>query len=159
MMILFLFKPMEIKQHAFKEVPLFTISNFTMHELDQKGLVTLMNGSKAERFTNRYRVENMDYTDNSKEYMANMKSNYGVYKNEVVHLDGDILYVREDGLTFETQKAVYNKKTAIATANGDFVLYRGSNRVTGEKLKYNNSLETIESKNVKAIYKLEESKR
>ncbi|MDT8339661.1 MAG: LPS export ABC transporter periplasmic protein LptC, partial [Sulfurimonas sp.] len=74
-MILFLFKPMEIKQHVFKEVPLFTISNFTMHELDQKGLVTLMNGSKASRFTDRYTVEEMDYTDNSKEYMANMKSN------------------------------------------------------------------------------------
>lgn len=158
-MILFLFKPMEIKQHTFKEVPLFTISNFTMHELDQKGLVTLMNGSKAERFTDRYTVEEMDYTDNSKEYMANMKANNGVYKNEVVHLNGDILYVREDGLTFETQKAVYNKKTSIATADGDFLLYRGSNRVTGEKLKYNNSLEKIESKNVKAIYKLEESKR
>ncbi|MDT8338262.1 MAG: LPS export ABC transporter periplasmic protein LptC, partial [Sulfurimonas sp.] len=81
------------------------------------------------------------------------------YKDEVVHLSGDILYVREDGLTFETQKAVYNKKTAIATADGDFVLYRGANRVTGEKLKYNNSLEKIESKNVNAIYKFEESKR
>lgn len=158
-MILFLFKPMEIKQHVFKEVPLFTISNFTMHELDQKGLVTLMNGSKAARFTDRYTVEEMDYTDNSKEYMANMKANSGVYKNEVVHLNGEILYVREDGLTFETQKAVYNKKTAIATADGDFVLYRGANRVTGEKLKYNNSLEKIESKNVNAIYKFEESKR
>lgn len=158
-MILFLFKPMAIKQHVFKEVPLFTISNFTMHELDQKGLVTLMNGSNAARFTDRYRVEEMDYTDNSKEYMANMKANSGVYKNEVVHLNGDILYVREDGLTFETQKAVYNKKTAIATADGNFVLYRGANRVTGEKLKYNNSLEKIESKNVNAIYKFEESKR
>ena len=158
-MILFMFKPMEIKQHAFKEVPLFTISTFTMHELDQKGLVTLMNGSKATRFTNRYTVEEMDYTDNSKEYMANMKANSGVYKNEVVHLEGDIVYVREDGLTFETQKALYNKKTAIATADGKFVLYRDSNRVTGEKLKYNDSLERVEARNVNAIYKLEESKR
>jgi len=158
-MILFMFKPMEIKQHAIKEVPLFTISTFTMHELDQKGLVTLMNGSKGTRYTNRYTVEDMDYTDNSKEYMANMKANRGVYKNEVVNLSGDILYVREDGLTFETQKALYNKKTAIATANGKFVLYRGVNRVTGEKLKYNDSLERVEARNVNAIYKIEESKR
>ncbi len=158
-MILLLFKPMEIKQHAFKEVPLFTISTFTMHELDKEGLVTLMNGSKASRFTNRYTVEDMDYTDNSKEYMANMKANSGVYKNEIVDLVGDILYVREDGLTFETQKAVYNKKTAIATADGEFLLYRDSNRVTGVKLKYNDSLERVEAKNVYAIYKLEERKR
>ncbi|TKI69848.1 LPS export ABC transporter periplasmic protein LptC [Sulfurimonas crateris] len=159
LMILFLFKPMEIKQHAYKEVPLFTISTFTMHELDKNGLVTLMNGSEASRFTNRYTVKDMDYTDNSKEYMANMKANSGVYKNEIVDLVGDILYVREDGLTFETQKALYNKKTAIATANGKFVLYRDANRVTGVKLKYNDSLERVEAKNVYAIYKLEERKR
>lgn len=159
LMILFLFKPMEIKQYAYKEVPLFTISTFTMHELDKNGLVTLMNGSEAARFTNRYTVKDMDYTDNSKEYMANMKANSGVYKNEIVDLVGDILYVREDGLTFETQKAVYNKKTAIATADGEFLLYRDSNRVTGVKLKYNDSLERVEAKNVYAIYKLEERKR
>lgn len=158
-MILFLFKPLEIKQHVSKEVPLFTISSFTMHELDSNGLVTLMNGSEAAKYANRYTVQKMQYTDNSKEFMANMKANSGIYKNDMVYLDGDIVYIREDGLTFETQKATYNKKTSIAAADGNFVLYRDSNRVVGEKLKYNNSLERVESKNVKAVYQLKESNK
>lgn len=157
-LILLLFKPLEIKQQKFTEIPLFSISSFTMHEINRDGLITLMNGNKATKYSNRYEVEQMDYTDNSKKYIANMRSNSGIYKDDVVFLLGDIKYIREDGLTFETQTAAYDKRTNIAVTDGDYVLYRGKNRVTGKELKYNNSLETIESKNVKAIYQLEESK-
>lgn len=159
MMILFLFKPLDIKQKIFNEVSLFSISSFTMHELNSDGLLTLMNGEKATKYTDRYVVEKMDYTDNSKKYIANMKSNSGVYKDDIVSLSGDIVYIREDGLTFQTQKAIYNKKTNIAMTEADYLLFRDNNRVTGKELKYNNSLDTIESKDVTAIYQLQESKR
>ncbi|WP_310441477.1 LPS export ABC transporter periplasmic protein LptC [Sulfurimonas sp.] len=158
-MILFLFKPLEIKEQSFVDVPLFSISSFRMYEFDSKGLITLMNGTSATKYKDRYSVEKIDYTDNSKEYMANMKSNNGVYENDAVYLEGDILYIREDGLTFETQKATYDKKTSIATADGNYVLYRGANRVTGKELKYNNSLDKIQSKNVTVKYQLEKSKK
>ena len=62
-------------------------------------------------------------------------------------------------MTFETQKAVYDKKTTIATTDGDYVLYKGSNMVKGEELKYNNSLEIVKSKNVVVKYQLEERSR
>jgi LPS export ABC transporter protein LptC len=155
-MILFLFKPLEIKEQLFVDVPLFSISSFTMYEFDTKGLITLMNGDKATRYKDRYSVEKIDYTDSSKDYIANMKSDNGIYKNEIVYLDGNIVYVREDGLTFETQKATYNKKTSLAVADGDFVLYQEKNRVTGNALKYNSSSEKIESKNVTVKYNLKE---
>ncbi|MCW8954041.1 MAG: LPS export ABC transporter periplasmic protein LptC [Sulfurimonas sp.] len=159
LLILFAFKPLDIKQQVFTDVPLFSITSFTMHELNQEGLITLMNGTKAVRYEDRYTVDFMDYTDNSKEYIANMKSNTGVYKDEIVDLNGDVVYFREDGLTFETQHAVYNKKTTIAYADGKYVLYRGKNVVTGDRLQYNNSLERIKSKNVIAKYQLKESKK
>lgn len=154
--ILFLFKPAEIAQRVSSEVPLFTISAFTMHEIDKEGLTTFMNGDKATKYANRYVVEQMDYTDNSKEYIANMKSDNGIYKNEIVYLDGNIVYVREDGLTFKTDKATYNKKTTVAKADGEYILYRGDNTVKGRGLVYNGSLETIKSKNVNATYQLQE---
>ncbi|HUH41662.1 MAG TPA: LPS export ABC transporter periplasmic protein LptC [Sulfurimonas sp.] len=155
-MILFLFKPIDIKENSFGDVELFSISTFTMYEFDSKGLITLMNGTKAIRYSDRYRVDDIDYTDNSKEYVANMKSNNGIYKDDIVYLDGDIVYVREDGLTFETQKATYNKKTSIAIADGPYLLYRGANRVIGKALHYNSDLEKITSKNVTAKYQLKE---
>ncbi|MDD5400172.1 MAG: LPS export ABC transporter periplasmic protein LptC [Sulfurimonas sp.] len=156
LMIFLVFKPLEMEQQKFGEVPLFSISSFTMHELNAKGLISLINGNKATRYTDRYTVEKINYTDNSKEYIANMKSNNGIYKDDIVYLDGDIVYVREDGLTFETQKATYDKKTTIATADGDYLLYKGSNIVNGKELKYNNSLERVESRDVVVKYQLEE---
>lgn len=158
-MILFLFKPLEIKEQSFVDVPLFSISSFTMYEFDSNGLITLMNGAKATRYKDRYAVEKIDYTDSSKKNIANMKSNSGIYKNDIVYLDGNILYTREDGLTFETQKATYDKKISLATADGDYVLYKGTNRVTGKELKYNNSLDKIESKNVTVKYQLKKSSK
>lgn len=158
-MILFLFRPAEVTQQKFSDVPLFSISTFTMYELNSKGLITLMNGDRAIRYNDRYTVEKMNYTDNSKKYLANMQSNSGIYKDDVVYLDGDIIYAREDGLTFETQKATYNKKSFTATTEGNYVLYQGSNRVNGEDLKYNNSLERAESKNVVVRYQLQERSR
>ena len=158
-MILVLFKPLDIKKNNFTDVPLFNIAAFTMYELDEKGLTSLMSGSQGIRYKDRYSVKLMDYTDNSQEYIANMKSNTGIYKGDTVYLNGDVVYFREDGLTFETQKVVYNKKTAIATADGSYVLYRNNNKVTGNKLKYNNALNRVKSKNVVVKYQLEERKK
>lgn len=159
LVILFAFKPMEIKEQPSGDVPLFSITSFVMYELDVKGLITTMNGTTATRYRDRYTVEGIDYTDSSKEYIANMKSKNGIYKDDVVYLEGDIVYKREDGLTFETQKATYDKKASIANAEGEYLLYRGENRVVGRGLHYNSAQETINSKDVTAKYQIEERKK
>lgn len=159
LVILFAFKPLDIKEQPSGDVPLFSITSFVMYELDAKGLITTMNGETASRYKNRYTVEGIDYTDSSKEYIANMKSKSAIYKDDVVYLNGDIVYLREDGLTFETQKATYNKKTSIAVAEGEYLLYRGENSVVGKGLNYDSSQETISSRDVTAKYQIEERKR
>ena len=158
MMIYFIFEPMDIKKQDSKEVPLFSLDTFTLHELDRFGLITLMSGSKAKRYSNRYDVQDIDYTDNSKEYTANMKAKHGLYKNEVVYLDGDVFFSREDGLKYFSQKVVYNKKTDVATSKTDFVAMMGQNQVYGTSIIVNNKLDRINSKNVYAIYKIKENK-
>jgi len=61
------FKPLNIKQQAFVDVPLFELKNFMMYELDTKGLRTIMLGNSATRYSNRYTVQDIDYTDNEKD--------------------------------------------------------------------------------------------
>ncbi len=153
-----MFKPMDIKMQHFKDVPLFELSDFTMYELNPKGLTTILLGSNATRYSDRYTIKNMDYTDNSKKYIANMVSDFGVYKNEIVKLIGHVIYVREDGLTFKSQKALYNKKTADITSNTKYIAYLNNNVITGSYIKYNNISEKIYSKNVIAKYQLKEEK-
>jgi LPS export ABC transporter protein LptC len=147
---------MNLKKQEFTDVPLFELTSFTLHELNRAGLQTLMTGDSAIRYSDRYSVKNIDYTDNSKEYIANMKARHGLYKDEVVELEDDVIYSREDGLTFETSRASYDKKSTIATADADYVSYRGKNTINGSFVKYNNSLNRVESKNVVATYQLSE---
>ncbi|OIP57840.1 MAG: LPS export ABC transporter periplasmic protein LptC [Helicobacteraceae bacterium CG2_30_36_10] len=157
-MIFFLFKPLNIKEQKFTDVPLFELSAFTMHELNIYGLQTLMLGDKGARYKDRYTVKNIDYTDNSRSYLANMRADFGVYKNEIVNLDGNVFYSREDGLVFETQKVIYNKKTSIAYVNQDYVSYRDNNKIIGTSLEYNNFLNQVKSTDVVANYHIEEKK-
>jgi LPS export ABC transporter protein LptC len=159
LLILVAFKPLGIKQQKFVDVPQFTLHDFTMYELDNFGLTTLMSGKNGIKYSNRYVVKNVDYTDNSQEYIANMKAKKGVYKNQIITLTGDVKYVREDGLTFETQKVVHNRKTGIANANGPYVMYQNKNKAVGIRLVYDNIKDRIKSKNVTINYQLDEGKK
>jgi len=148
---------MHIKQQAFVDVPLFELKDFTMYELDRKGLRTIMLGSAATRYSNRYTVQNIDYTDNEKEeYIANMKAQHGIYKDNIVTLSGNVAYVRDDGLTFKTQKAVYKKKTSSVVSDVGYVAYLNDSIIKGSYIRYNNKKNRIFSKNVRAKIELQE---
>ncbi|MBD3823240.1 MAG: LPS export ABC transporter periplasmic protein LptC [Epsilonproteobacteria bacterium] len=152
--IFLFFKPLEVKQESFEDVPLFELSHFTLYELNREKLSTVMHGDKAIRFDNRYRVDGINYTDNSEYYVANMRSNLGIYKDDIVDLKGDVTYTREDGLTFETQHATYDKIKGIASTNVRFLAYRGSDRVEGAGLLYENKENKARAKGVSAVYNL-----
>lgn len=139
------------------DVPLFELKDFTMYELDTSGLHTIMLGSSATRYSNRYTVKDIDYTDNEKEeYIANMKSDKGIYKNDIVTLTGNVTYVRDDGLTFKTQKAVYNKKSSDVVSDVGYVAYLNDSVIRGSYIKYNNEKNRIFSKDVRAKIQLQE---
>jgi len=157
-MIYFLFEPMKIKKINTKEVPLFSLGVFTLYELDRFGLTTLMKGTQASRYSDRYDVKNIDYTDNAKEFSSNMKAKHGLYKNEIVYLDGDVYFTRKDGLKYFSQKAVYNKKTDISISEVDYVANMGLNQVWGSYLRYDTKKEKIKAKNIYAIYEIKETK-
>lgn len=155
-MIYLLFQPLELKEQKFVDIPLFELKTFTIYELDTVGLKTILLGSKSNRFDDRYTIEDIDYTDNSKEYIANIKADHGIYKEDNVFLNGHVIYAREDGLTFESEKAKYNKKAKIISTDTDFVIYKDKNVVRGTSAEYNNLTDQIKAKNTKATYQLKE---
>lgn len=157
LMIFFLFKPMEITEQKHGEIAMFQIENFLLHELNPTGLITLIKGEEGKRFTNRYEVDKIDYTDNSKEFKANMLANFGIYKNEIVTLSGDVDYTREDGFRFTTQEVVYERLASVATTKVPYKATMGKNIVIGTWLQQNNTKNTTLSKNINAIYFIEES--
>jgi len=152
------FKPLNIKTQNFEETPLLEVTSFTLHELNTVGIATIMKGNNALRYEDRYLVKNIDYTDNSKKYKANMVADDGIYKDNMVHLQGNIIYNREDGLVFKTQKADYDKVTQIATSPTDYVSFMGNNQMDGSSLKYDSVNKKMESQNVNITYQLKEEK-
>ncbi len=138
-------------------MPLFEFSTFINYEINKVGLDTIMIGTKAIRYADRYTVDDVNFTDNTKKYIANMKADTGVYKQDILTLKGNVVYTREDGLILETSKAIYNKTNSVTTIDNDYVLYKGNNKVIGSSAKYNGVLNTIESKNVTAKYQIKEN--
>jgi len=153
-MIFILFKPLNIKEREFIDVPLLEIGEFAMYELNKMGLETFMIGDKMLRYSDRYTVRNIDFTDDSKGHISNMKANSGLYKDNIVDLKGDISYVREDGLAFESQTMTYNTKTSIAKTESEYVAFRGKSTMRGSSLEYNSLLNKIKSSNVEVNYQL-----
>jgi len=147
---------MDIKQQDFVDVPLFELTAFTIHELSNKGLQTYIIGETGVRYEDRYTISKMNYTDNSQDFIANMKSDNGIYKKNMVYLDGNVIYVREDGITFETQKATYNTETSVAKAKSDYIAHKGKSTMVGDIMNYNSLLKLLDSENVTVKYQLKE---
>ena len=155
-MIFIFFKPLKLKEQNFVDVPQLELKNFTMYELTPEGLQTYMLGSSGTKYDNRFIVKNVDYTDKSPEYIANMKADEGIYKDDMVILKNNVLYTRDNGFEFQTQKLVYDKNSSEAISDVGYTAHLGDNVVKGTYIKYNNKLNRVYSKNIDATYQLQE---
>jgi LPS export ABC transporter protein LptC len=158
MMIFLFFKPLEIKKQEFVDVPLLNIDKFTMYEFNREGLQTVMKGEETLRYSDRYTVSDINFTDYSEDFKANMSAKEGLYKGNTVNLEGNVTYHREDGLAFKSKTLLYNTKTAIAVTNDKYIANFGVSTMQGETLNYNSKSNKIKSKNVSINYKLNERK-
>ncbi len=158
-MIYMFFHPMKLAKLDKGEVAQLELSNFTIYDLDQEGLKSIFQGSKGYRYVNRYEVSDVNYTDNSKKYIANITSNYGVYKNNIVDLTGNLIYKRADGLTYKSDDGNYNQKTGVLRTKGKYISYRNDDRITGKNLMYNSKNGYTTSDEVSAVYQLKNSEK
>lgn len=129
-----------------------------MYEFDPFGLKTLMLGSEAFRYKDRYTVDDIDHTDNSKTHISNLRADFGVYKNNRLDLDGNVTLIRDDGLNYETEKAFYYKDKGLFVTDTDYVLSQGRNVVHGTYIDHNNLTGKMHSKNIRAKYYIKEVK-
>jgi len=158
MLIYIFFQPLKIKEQKFGEIALLTMDNFTMYELQTTGLQTIMAGTKSIRYTDRYIIDDINFTDNSKEYISNILADDGIYKNDIVDLKGNVIYKREDGLTFQSNTLHYNTKTKIAQTQDKYIAYKSTNSMKGTSFVFDSANEIMKSKEVTVIYQLKESK-
>ena len=158
-MIYIFFNPMKLEKLDQKEIPQLEITNFTIYDLDKTGLISLFNGAKGFRYKDRYEVSDINYTDNSKEYISSLTSAFGVYKDFKVNMSGDVVYKRDDGLTFKSDNGQYDQKTGVFTTKSKYVSYRNNDKISGEELMFDNKNGHTTSKNVDATYEIKDSEK
>ncbi len=157
-MIFFFFKPLALKKQTFVNVPQLELEHFKMYEFTPEGLQTFMTGENGIKYAEKFIVKDINYTDKTPEYKANMKAGEGVYEKDVVLLENNVTYSRDNGFDFHTPKLHYDKKNAIAISDAGYTANIGNNTIIGSYIKYNNKLNRVYSKNIDAIYQIQERK-
>jgi lipopolysaccharide export system protein LptA len=71
------------------------------------------------------------------ETIESLSANKARLKGDFLHLDGDVVLQERGGYKYETQHAIYNKKTEILNITSPFVGVKGQNIVQGESMEYN----------------------
>jgi LPS export ABC transporter protein LptC len=150
------FSPMKISMSDKKNVPQLQLSDFTIYDLNEKGLKSIFKGKSGLRYPNYYLVNDVNYTDASKNNLVNIKSEFGQFKDNAIELKGDVVYTREDGLVFKSDQASYNQATGIFQTNGKYISYKNNDKITGHKLIYNSKNKSATSKNIVALFQLNE---
>ena len=153
-MIYIFFNPMKLQTLNTAEVAQLELTNFKIYDLDKDGLKSVFSGTRGYRYLDRYEVFDINYTDNSKVYVSNIKSNFGVYKNYIVNMNGNLVYTRADGLTYKSNDGNYNQQTGILRTEGEYLAYRDDNKVIGNSLVYDSKTGQSTSKKVFAIYQI-----
>ena len=154
--IFFIFKPMSVKSEEKMEVAQIDLVNFTTFELDENGLRNVMSGTHGWRYTNRYEILDINFTDKTKDYLQKMSADFGNYQDDVVSLVGDVRYKREDGLAFMSNEATYEQKRSTASTEGEFKIIQNGDWVEGRALVYNSAAGTVNAKEIRANYVIRE---
>jgi len=69
--------------------------------------------------------------------IESLSANKARLKGDFLHLDGNVVLQEKGGYKYETQHAIYNKKTEILNITSPFTGVRGHNRIEGESMEYN----------------------
>lgn len=156
---LFVFlKPQSYAQNSDENVPTLEIEDFTVYEINALGVKSVVSGTLGRQYTEHYEVENSHYIQNKNQLGEHLYSDFGVFKNDIVYLNDNVRYFREDGLSFESEHAVYNTKKEFLYVPKSFVLTQNENIIYGNELYYHSLTGDIKAQGVNANYYIQEKK-
>ncbi len=151
------FSPVETKKtDQKKEVPLIELHNYTVYKFDTHSLVNILDGKIGKRFQNRYELTNFLFTDKIEHDIVSISAKHGVYKGNLGTFTDNVHYFRSDGLTFDSQKVLYNKKKHYIKSPVPYIAHFNGNILIGKSLYYDFEKKKIYSKYVNFDYNIEE---
>lgn len=157
--ILIFIQPLSVQETRINdaEVPQLELQNFTIYELGTEGLKDILIGHYGYRYQDRIEVEEVDYTDSTNHQRNNLQADYGVYNNkDLITLEGNVRYYREDGLKFSSDKAIIHQNDETILAVGPFTMETETGHAVGKDLLYDSKNGLIKAKDITGFYTLTE---
>ncbi|MDP3300886.1 MAG: LPS export ABC transporter periplasmic protein LptC [Sulfuricurvum sp.] len=149
------FKPTMFKEETKEEVPEFELESFVIYEISSAGIDRFFEGNHGKRFEDRYEVSSAKFSNNSKDLFESISANEVLYKDNIISLEGNVHYVREDGLQFRSDEGQYDTVNSLVSTRGSFVITQNSNRVNGTQLQLNTKSHTVSANAVSGSYQLD----
>ena len=151
-------KPQAYTKTDGKEVPTLEIEDFTVYELDQTGVQSVLSGTKGRQYKTHYDIKHAHYRQNKNAISENIYADKGRFEKDIAYLDDNVRYYREDGLSFESEHAVYNTKREYLYVASDFVSTKNENVVYGKELHYYAKTGKSRAQKIVATYYYEDKK-
>jgi hypothetical protein len=137
-----------------KDIPQIELSHFTLYEISPKKIDHILEGEEGKKFETRYVVTSAKFSDNTKTMFHSLRANHVEYQNDLLTLNGDVRYVRQDGLEFRSKEGTYNTKESLIQTKGSFVITKNAHRIDGTTLNYNTKKDTVSADRVCGVYQL-----
>ena len=149
------FKPTIFIDEIREESPKFEVESFIVYEISTTGIDRFFEGEHGKRFENRYEVSSAKFSNNSKDLFESISANEALYKEDIITLEGNVHYVREDGLEFRSAEGKYDTPRSLVSTRGGFVITQNSNKVNGTQLLFNTQHHTVSANAVSGSYQLD----
>jgi len=149
------FKPTILMDETKEEVPKFELESFIIYEISAVGIDRFFEGIHGKRFEDRYEVSSAKFSNNSKDLFESISANEALYKEDIITLEGNVHYMREDGLEFRSAEGKYDTPHSLVSTRGGFVITQNSNRVNGTQLLLNTQQHTVSANAVSGSYQLD----
>ncbi|WP_373032118.1 LPS export ABC transporter periplasmic protein LptC [Sulfurovum sp.] len=108
-------------------------TNTTLIEVDTSNMKSRAYTTHGVRDQGVLTLDNIVYLGDT---IESLSANKARLKDEFLHLDGDVVVQERGGYKYETQHAIYNKKTEILNITSPFTGVRGPNIIQGESMEY-----------------------
>lgn len=148
------FTPNYTSHQDSREIPKIELISFSLYEISHKGIDHILEGKEGKKFDDRYSVTSAKFSDNTKHLFQSIRSDDLKYQNDTITLNGNVHYVREDGLEFRSNEGKYDMNASLIQTAGAFTITQNGNRIDGDKLIYNTEKDSVSADRVRGSYNL-----
>lgn len=156
--LLIMLKPQQYQKTDGEKIPQMEIEDFTLYEINTEGVKSVVSGTIGRQYDLYYEVENAHYVENKNRMGEHLYADRGKFEKDIAYLNENVRYFRDDGLSFESDHAVYDTKKELLYVPKSFVLTQNENIIYGNELHYNAKSGDIDAKQISASYYMKDKK-